>query len=108
MSRMKATQINLRVAEGTAADLDVLAEHDHASRVDVARRILLDGIAAEKRNLGVRLYREGKVSKSRAAEIAGVSLWEMMEVLDAADARAEYSVSEAVEDIRRMLADTKV
>ena len=96
-------QINLRVPQEVADDLDRLATEEHLNRVDVARQILLEGVAHRKQALALQLYREGKVSRSRAAEIAGVSLWEMMDLLDRAEVKADYSLREAVEDIRRVM-----
>jgi predicted HTH domain antitoxin len=100
----KSTQINLRVPDEVASDLDALAEQERASRIDLARQILLEGIAHRKRDLALRLYREGKVSKSRAAEIAGISLWEMMDLIDQAALPTTYTLQEAVEEMRRLVA----
>jgi len=100
----KSIQINLRVPDEVASDLDALAEQERASRIDLARQILLEGIALRKRDLALRLYREGKVSKSRAAEVAGVSLWEMMDLTDQAALPTGYTLQEAVEEVRRLVA----
>ena len=101
---VKIAQINLRVPADTVADLDALAEHDHTSRVDVARQILLEGVSERKRQLALRLYREGKATKSRAAEVAGISLWEMMDLIDATGIYGEFTADEAVEEVRRLVA----
>lgn len=101
--RTKAIQINLRVPEKVAVDLSALAEQEHASRVDLARQILLEGLAQRKRALALRLYREGKTSKSRAAEIAGISLWEMMDLIDQGALPSSYTLQEAVEEVRRIV-----
>ncbi len=104
MSTTQSNQINLRVSDELVSDLDALAEQERASRIDLARQILLEGIANRKRSLALRLYREGKVSKSRAAEIAGISLWEMMDLIDQAALPTAYTLREAVEEVRRLVA----
>ena len=104
MSTTKSIQINLRVPHEVASDLDTLAKQEHALRVDLARQILLDGIAHRKRVLALHLYHEGKASKSRAAEIAGISLWEMMDLIDQASLSSTYTLQEAVEEVRRLVA----
>ncbi len=104
MSTTRSVQINLRVSSQVAAELDDLARQEHVSRIDLARKILLEGITQRKRELALRLYREGKVSKARAAEIAGISLWEMMDLLEQAGLPALYTLQEAVEDMRRLVA----
>ena len=104
MSTTKTLQINLRVPPDVVSDLDTLAMQERASRVDLARQILLDGIAHRKRDLALRLYQEGKASKSRAAEIAGTSLWEMMDLIDQATPSGTYTLQEAVEEVRHLVA----
>lgn len=101
--RAKAIQINLRVPGKVAADLNVLAGQEHATRVGVARQILLEGLAQRKRALALRLHREGKASKSRAAKIAGISLWEMADLIHQAGVPSSYTLQEAVEEVRRIL-----
>lgn len=96
-------QINLRVSGEVASDLDTLAEQARETRIDLARQILLEGIARYKRDLALRLYREGKASKSRAAEMAGISLWEMMDLIDQAAVPGPNSLQEAVEAVRQLV-----
>lgn len=104
MSDTKQVQINLRVPNEVATDLDTLAEQEHLSRVDVARQILLDGLTQRKHALALRLYQEDKYSKSRAAEIAGISLWEMIDLIEEASLPSTYTLEEATEDMRRLVA----
>ena len=47
-------QINLRVSGDVASDLDALAEEARACRIDLARQILLEGIARHKRDLALQ------------------------------------------------------
>lgn len=105
MSSPKTAQINLRVNEVVVSDLDTLAEHEHVSRVDVARQILLDGIAARKLSLALQLYGDGEVSMSRAAEIAGITMWELYDMRQNLDGPKLYGVQDAVEDVRRLVAE---
>ena len=104
MSTVRAVQINLRVPGQVMVDLDHLAQEERIARVDLARKILLEGVAQRKRDLALRLYREGKASKSRAAEMAGISLWEMVDLVAEAELPAPYTLAEAVEDVRRLVA----
>jgi predicted HTH domain antitoxin len=107
MDRSKnVTQINLRVSSDVASDLGALAEQAQATRIDLARQVLLEGIASRKRELARRLYREGKASKSRAAEVAGISLWEMMGLIDQAAVPSAYSLGEAVEAVRQIVSQS--
>jgi predicted HTH domain antitoxin len=80
-----------------------LAEQARTSRIDLARQILLEGILRYKRDLALRLCREGKVSKSRAAELAGITLWEMIDLIDQAAIPNPDSLQEAVEAVRQLV-----
>ncbi len=104
MSALNSIQINLRVSEEVASDLDQLAEQEHATRIDIARQILLEGVAERKRALALDLYRQGKASKSKAAELAGISLWELMDLIEREGAASSYTLEAAVEEVRRLVA----
>jgi predicted HTH domain antitoxin len=52
----------------------------------------------------LRLYHKGKVSQSRAAEIAGISLWAMIDLINQAALPAAYTLQEAVEEVRQLVA----
>lgn len=103
MSTTQSVQLNIRIPEAIASDLDTLADYEHLSRPELTRQILLNGIAHRRRTLALRLYREGEVSKSRAAEIAGISLWEMMDLIEQAALPNTYTLQEAIEDIRKLV-----
>ena len=107
MKRDKSNQINLRVSPDVAADLDTLAAQSNLTRIDVARQILLEGIERRKRDWALELCRNGKLSKSRAAELAGISMWELMDLLNAGQvSNVPYTLQDAVEDVRRIVAAT--
>jgi predicted HTH domain antitoxin len=103
MSTLNSIQINLRVPEEVASDLDRLAEQAHATRIDVARQILLAGVADRKRVHALELYRQGRASKSKAGEIAGISLWELMDLIERDEAPSPYTVQDAVDEVRRLV-----
>lgn len=103
MTNPSRTQVNLRVSSAVVEDLDALAEHEHLTRIDVARQILLDGIAARKRRMALQLYASGKVSKSRAAAMAGLTLWEWHDLLAEAQSRDSLSASDVLSEVRRII-----
>jgi len=107
MNTMNTIQINLRVPDEVAADLDMLAEETHVTRIDVARQILLKGVAELKRTQALKLYGQGKVSKSKAAEMAGITLWEMMDLIEREGIPSDYTLEHAVDEVRRLVAHGK-
>ncbi|ASJ17399.1 hypothetical protein A3L04_10120 [Thermococcus chitonophagus] len=52
--------------------------------------------------LAIKLYREGIVSLGKAAEIAGVSKWEMMEILASKGIPLQYSEEDLREDVKTL------
>lgn len=83
---MTNTHIASRVRLNTVAELDGPTEPDYA----------------------LRLYREGQVSKSRAAEVAGVSLWEMIDWIEQAEIPSGYTLAEAMEELRRLMTEASI
>ncbi len=108
MSMLNSIQINLRVPEEVASDLDQLAEQAHATRIDIARQILLDGVAERKRDYALELYRQGRASKSKAAEIAGISVWELMDLTSQEETVNTYTLQDAVDEVRRLVAQSNI
>lgn len=71
----------IRLDRRLLAEIDELAAVEHADRSEMARRLLRLGIANQRRDLAVREYRDGRVSAWRAAEMAGLSLWDMVDLI---------------------------
>lgn len=54
-----------------------------------------------KRSLAVELYREGKLSLGKAAELAGAkSKWEMLMLLSERGVTQDYTAEDAEDDLR--------
>ncbi len=52
--------------------------------------------------LAIELYRDRKVSLGKAAEIAGVSKWEMIEILASKGVPIQYDVEDLEKDIKTL------
>lgn len=101
------TQLNLRIPTTLAHQLEELAEAEHIAKIDIARQLLWEGVTRRRQELALRLYGEGKVSKSRAAELAGLSLWELTEIVAQKGLRWDYDVEEAKSEMATVVAHTK-
>ncbi|MFQ5853576.1 MAG: UPF0175 family protein [Candidatus Binatia bacterium] len=75
-----------------------MAKAEHIEKIDIARQLLWEGVARRKREFALKLCVEGKVTKARAAEIAGVPLWEMMDLVERQGMRWDYRLEEAKGD----------
>jgi predicted HTH domain antitoxin len=96
-------QVNIRLDRRLLAEIDELAEAERIDRSEIARRLLDAGLSAYRSEVALREYRRGTVTAWKAAEIAGISLYEMLdrihaegipyevdpEVFDRIDARLE-------------------
>jgi len=72
---------------------------------DLMRILRLDEEELEKAvrlYLAIELYREGVVSLGKAAEIAGLSRWEMMELLASKGIPLNYDEDDLSEDIETL------
>ena len=97
------TQLNLRIPGELARELEELAHAEHLEKIDIARQLLREGVARRKQELALRLYAEGKITKSKAAEVAGISLWDMMALVEQRGVRWEYSLEEAKAELTEVL-----
>ncbi len=69
-----------------------------AAAVTVEQRELPEFL---KRTLAVELYREGKLSLGKSAELAGVSnKWEMLTLLNERNVPLRYTAEDAENDLR--------
>jgi TDG/mug DNA glycosylase family protein len=98
---MKAEQVNLRLEEDLLEELERVSEEEALDRATMIRRLLRDSLKRWHLDRALRGYERGEVSIGRAAEEAGLSQWELMDVI-----RREgvtYRMSAA--DVRERLAD---
>jgi hypothetical protein len=89
-------QVNLRLDRGLVAQLDETARREGADRTELARRLLGEGLARERVERALGDYAGGRASASRAAELAGVSLYEMLDRIH--DAAIPYELDPDVLD----------
>ena len=99
-------QLNIRIPKKLSRELEALAEVEHVAKIDMARQLLWEGIARRKQEVALKLHEQGQVTKSRAAEIAGLSLWEFTELVQKQGARWDYSLEDAKQELQRILSET--
>jgi len=92
-------QIATRVDENLLAQIKEIEGETQADRAEVIRRLLDEGAKQYRLKKAIALLREGKVTISRAAEIAGVSVWDIVEVTHAKRIPIPYTA----EDLRKSL-----
>lgn len=89
-------------------EIDLIAKEQGLDRATLIRRLLITGIKEYKLKLAVELYRAEKISIGKATEMAGVSIWEMVDILREQKIPLAYQISDAREEIRRILKEHKI
>ena len=72
-------QVNLRLDRELVDQLDDLARSEDVDRTEIARRILVSGVAEARIEKALDDYRGGRVTAWRGATDAGISLYEMLD-----------------------------
>jgi predicted HTH domain antitoxin len=82
----------------------VLAEVDMPGSILTLIKVDPDQLSQYiKRSLAVELYREGKLSLGKAAELAGIrGKWEMLMLLSERGVPLDYSAEDAKDDLRTL------
>jgi len=90
---MTVRQLNIRIPLEMMAEIEEIARQEDLGKTDVARRLLHEGIKHWKLEHALGLYREGRISKARAAEMAGVSIYEMIDLIRERSIPLQYSLA---------------
>lgn len=71
--------VGTRLPESFIADLEKIEQVEQTDRSTVLRKLLYRALRAWKQERYSQEYGQGRMTLARAAEEAGVSLWEMMD-----------------------------
>ncbi|MHA1369122.1 MAG: UPF0175 family protein [Promethearchaeota archaeon] len=71
-------QINIRLDKEIIKGIEKLAAEEKLDRSALVRKILIDGLNRERLNFAIQKYVLGEISFERAAEIAEVSIHELL------------------------------
>lgn len=96
---MSLEAVTARLPKEMVREVERLAEKMKVDRSELIRRLLDSAIREKKLEDAVQAYREGQVTLWKAAEIAGISLREMMDLVK----EKKIPVSYTLEDLRRDL-----
>jgi predicted HTH domain antitoxin len=97
---MSTTTLSIRVPSAEAAQWARLASQVGLDRATLLKQALREGCSEVLLERAGAAYRKGHVSLSRAAEMAGVSLRDMMIRLHPAGLTLNYGVDDLAEDMR--------
>ena len=77
----KTRNLTVRVDEEIYDEIEKTANRENVDKSTIARGLLEAGLREARRRRGLELYRVGSCTLWKAAEVAGVSLREMMDLV---------------------------
>ena len=92
--------VSFRLPKELQKELEILSKEEDKDRSEIFRELIKKGLKEKKIEKAVKLYKDGRISASRAAEIADVSLWRMIEIFRERRVEAQYGLKELEEDLK--------
>ena len=77
--------ISTRVPEDLEAELEAYLESERLDRSTAVRKLLSEGLEEWRMERALERFADGDVSLTRAAELAGLSVWEFADLVADAD-----------------------
>jgi len=75
----------VRLDDSLMDELNSFAKKEHVDRSTVLKRALEMGLKEIKLEDALKAYQKGKISAWKTAELAGISLWEFLDILKRRD-----------------------
>jgi len=104
---MSSRAVTARLKAELLKEIQEVAKEESIDRSSAIQRLLQIGLKEYRMERALNLYRDGKVTLWKAAELAGVSLREMMEAISARDIPYQYDLEALEEHVDELLAKRK-
>ncbi len=91
--------ISTRIPEDIEKELKWYAEKERLGVTIALRRILEKGLKETKLEYALDLYKKGKITLMKSGEIAGLSLWEMLDVVREKRIPMQYTIEDVKKDV---------
>jgi predicted HTH domain antitoxin len=95
--------VSTRVSESMSKDLEEIEKEENSDRATVIRKLLTQAIAEHKLERVLKLYCSGKITLWKAANLTGVSLWEMMDIIKERKIAIQYDAGSFQDDFEAAL-----
>jgi predicted HTH domain antitoxin len=96
----KEQMVGTRLPGTMIRDLEAIEQVEQADRSTTVRKLLSRAIQDWKLDHYSRLYGSGKLTLARAADEAGVPLWEMMDYVMSNKITAQYDLEDFQRDLK--------
>jgi predicted HTH domain antitoxin len=84
-------------------EIDNLKTLYNEEQSSLIRRLLKKSINDEKIEIAVKMYIDEKISLGKAAELAGISIWEILDELKRRNIGLKYKISDAELEVEKLL-----
>ena len=101
---MKEQMVGSRLPESLIKDLELIESNEQTDRSTTIRKLLLKATRDWKLAHFADAYAQGKLSASKAAAEAGVSVWEMLAYLKQNKVPSQYDAEEWEQDLKAVTA----
>ncbi|MFX1512326.1 MAG: UPF0175 family protein [Promethearchaeota archaeon] len=91
--------VSTRISDDLQKQIDKMAEEHHMDRASFLRLLLTLGLAVKKQEIALNAYQKRKLSLWKAAELAGLSLWAMIDLLGSEGHSLDYTLEELKKDL---------
>jgi len=95
--------ISIRVPTEIIKDSEELAGYEYTEKSIILRDALRIGIDELKKKLAIKLYTQEKITISEAADIANISVGEMMEILTKQGIKVHIDLKDISESLKNAL-----
>jgi len=91
--------VTARVPDDLYEEIERVQDVEKTDMSTTVKRLLQEGVENWKISNAVERYRRGDVSMGRGAEIAGVPVWEFMEILEERGVEVGYTEEDLEDDV---------
>ena len=95
--------VSVRLPRDKVKLVEKIAREEKVDKSTILERAIESYIHEWLLRKALDLYSSGQVTLSRAAEIAGITIWEMMDELAKRRISAQYDVEDLEEDLKNLI-----
>lgn len=92
--------ISTRIPEEMAKELEWYAKKEKVGKTIALRKALDKGLKEIRLEYALDLYQKGKITLMKASEIAGVSLWKILEIVREKRIPMHYTLEDVERDLK--------
>jgi len=103
IANMSSTStVSTRLDKQDLALIKALAELEGCDRATLVKSLLRKGMAHLRREHAIRAFRRDEVSLSKAAELAGLDLWDFLALMESEKLDIHYDVADFEQDLSQL------